>query len=751
MSSSTLTAERSVALGEKGAASDATSVATFRLGGMDCAACAGVIAGAIRAIAGVDRVDVSAASRCATVRWQASRTSAGAIADAVAAAGYAAVPDTAAHARAMRRDESRAALWRLFVAAFCAMQIMMLAAPSYLAAAGELAPDLRQLLAIGSWMLTLPVLAFSARPFLEGARRSIASRRIGMDVPVALGIVVAFVASSGAVFDPGGPFGHEVYFDSVAMFVSFLLAGRWLELRMRHRAEEALENATDQIPRASLRLTEAGGIESVATDSLSPGDRVRVFAGDAFPADGTLIEGTTTTDESIVTGESRPLAKSPGDPLIAGSRNVDFPVVMRVEQVGADTRYEAICSLMRAVRTSKPKLLAQVDRWASPFVWFVLFAAACAGAVWSVVDPARALWVVVSVLIVTCPCALSLAAPSALLAAAGAMGRRGVLLRRIDAIEAMARVDTIYIDKTGTLTECRREQVSAVFAPGTGVDDRPALEALAASLAGWSTHPLSRAIAATYPPSSIAWQHVREVAGRWIEATDETQHRWRLGAPPDDDVPAASSAAARVCLSVDGEQVASFFFDEVLRPDAASAVAALQHEGVEVRILSGDDPERVAAIAALLGVDGVGAQSPDAKLAAVRSAQRDGRVVAMIGDGVNDGPVLAQADVSFAMGDGASLARGEADGVLTFNRFADVMVARTLARKALRIVRQNFAWAATYNAACIPLALTGHMPPWLAGAGMAASSLLVVTNSFRLSRGPRNAHTPPAADVPVPS
>jgi Cu2+-exporting ATPase len=707
---------------------------SLRIAGMHCAACAGTIEAALRAVPGVLDARVSAAAQCATVRWDSRRTRVAALVRGIEAAGYGASPDTAAAARLQRAQEARTMLWRLFVAAFCAMQVMMLATPAYLSAPGELAPDQKQLLDWGGWLLTLPVLCFSAVPFFAGAWRAVRTRRIGMDVPVALGIGVAFVASSGAAFDPGGPFGGEVWFDSLTMFVGFLLGGRWLEMRARHRAEVALEAGATKLPDTVQRVLADGRTESVSATRLVPGDTVRVPVGQAFPADGVLVCGTTQADEALLSGESRPVDKACGASVVAASVNVGAPVEMRVDRVGADTRFEAILALMRAARTQRPALLAGADRWAAPFLWCVLLLAFVAGAAWSVVDPARAAWVVVAVLIVTCPCALSLAAPSAFIAAAGALGRRGVLLRRLDAIEGLARMQRLFIDKTGTLTEGRPHCVE-VRRVGDDGPDTGTLAGIAAALAAWSTHPVAAAIAAAHTPAGMAWRDVHELAGRGLEGIDADGRRWRLGAADWVGAPASAPSAMQAWLACDGRSLASFVCDERLRDDAQAAIAALQADGVSVVLLSGDTPTQVEHIAARAGTAYfAGALTPEAKLAALADAQARGEIVAMLGDGINDAPVLARADVSFAMGEGALVARTQADGVLVSNRLGDLVAARVRAKRTLRVVRQNLVWAAIYNAACVPLALAGWLPPWAAGLGMATSSLAVVLNSLRLAR-----------------
>jgi Cu2+-exporting ATPase len=711
---------------------------SLRIGGMHCAACAPDIEGAVMSVDGVASVRVSAAAQLAVVRWDPSRTTPSQFVDAIGRAGYTAVPDIAAVARAQRQSDLKLALWRLFVAAFCSMQVMMLAAPAYFSAPGDLSPDLARLLQWASWVVTLPVMCFSASVFLQGAWRSLRNRRIGMDVPVALGIAVAFVASTAATFDPHAALGEGVYFDSLTMFVSFLLGGRYLEMQARHRAETLLEHSAVALPRTAWRVGSDGRSTEVGVGCLRRGDVLRVAAGQVFAADGTLVEGNTRVDESMLSGESSPVAKSPGDPLLAGSVNLDAPVDLRVTALGTDTRHERIRALTREAQSHRATgALRRSDRWAGPFLWMVLLLAGAAALVWSVVDPGRAVAVAVSVLIVTCPCALSLAAPSALLSAAGSMARQGLLLRRLEAIEGLARMQRLFVDKTGTLTDPPARAAGMRLPRGLpeGMDE-PALRAAASTLAERSTHPWSRALAAGGGPALPGWHGFMEARGRGMQAVDPEGGVWRLGAAAwaGSADPGLVESGLPVWLGRDGHLLAGFDFGERLRPDAVRSVRALQDDGVQVSLVSGDLPTRVSRIARQAGVpEFEGGLQPEDKLRAVCRAQQRGEVVAMLGDGINDLPVLAQADVSIAMGEGAWAARAEADAVLVSNGLGDLVRARRLAKRAVRIVNQNLAWAAAYNLACVPLALAGWLPPWAAGLGMAASSLGVVLNSMRLS------------------
>ena len=741
-----------------GPAGERWAESSLQLAGLHCAACSGIIERALLRVVGVNSVQVSAAAERATVCWAPELTRPSVLISAVRAAGYDAVPDAAAPAREQRRQAQRQALWRLVVAGFCAMQVMMFATPSYVASAGELSAEMRQLLNWGSWIVTLPVMLFSSAPFFSGAWRALRTRHIGMDVPVALGITITFIASTGATFEPGGVFGSEVYFDSLTMFISFLLGARWLELHARQRAAQTLERALARLPETAWRVGADGAVSVVSVQRLHVGDHVRVPLGQAFPADGQVVQGITQADESLLSGESVPVDKAEGDAVVAGSINIGAPVLVRVQRVGGDTRLESIVSMMRSAMTQRPAAARVADRWAAPFLWAVLLLAAAAAAVWSVLDPSRAVWVAVSVLIVTCPCALSLAAPATLVAAARGLARRGVLLQRLDAIEVLATASHFAFDKTGTLTEggLQWRQTRLTAAGALRWADAAAALQVAAGLAAWSSHPLARALAElahdpqqntplgtpqNTPQNMPYWLNVQEHAGRGLSASDAMGHEWRLGAAHwvDASLSASLSAAelgdARIWLGCDGQAQAAFSVDEALRPGAAEALQALRDDGVQLLLISGDNAARTHALAARVGISSVlPAATPEAKLATVAALQQAGHRVVMVGDGINDAPVLARADASLAMGQGALVSRCHADAVVTLNRLQDIVQARRTAKRAMAIVRQNFIWAGAYNALCIPLALVGWMPPWAAGLGMATSSLVVVLNALRAAR-----------------
>lgn len=711
--------------------------------GMHCAACALTIEDALRKVPGVLSADISAASHRGRIVWSDTTIKPSSWMQAAAHVGYPAVPAGDAFANDRRRVETRQALWRLGVAGLCMMQVMMYAWPAYVAEPGDLAPDMAQLLRWASWVLSLPVLLFSCSPFFKNALRDLRHRRVSMDMPAALGMVITFVVSSMGTFEPNGIFGAEVYFDSFTMFVFFLLTGRWLELRLRDRTAGALEALMNRLPDSVERRGPDGAFERVAVRRLGPGDVVKVLPGEAFPADGLILEGETLADEALLTGESRPLPRGMGERVIAGSHNLSAAVIVQVEQTGDRTRFSQIVALMQSASTSKPQLAQLADRIAKPFLVFVLLAAAGAGAYWWPQDPGHALMVAVAVLIVTCPCALSLATPAAMLASAGTMARSGVLVRRLQVLEALATVDTVVFDKTGTLT--RDAFALGVVTTREGVSTEQAL-AMASALARHSLHPISRALVAAVPDSSVqpdAWrvQDARETAGQGVSAclypcgSSQSFTMARLGSALFCGVAQPALSALHTCLSDDLGWVATFELQEDLRPDAKTTVSALKAQGLQVYLLSGDLPESASRVAGEAGIEHVrGGCTPQDKLDFLHGLQSRGHKVAMVGDGLNDGPVLAGAHASFAFGKAVPLAQAQADLVVLGDRLSTIAQATLQARRTMGLVRQNLWWAAGYNLVCVPLAVFGWLPAWLAGLGMALSSLLVVLNALRLSK-----------------
>ena len=717
--------------------------------GMHCAACAISIEDALRRVPGVKSVQVSAASHRGRVVWSAQQTRPSQWMQASAEAGYKPLPANDAHAHERRRREARRMVWRVAVAGLCMMQVMMYATPAYVAEPGDITPDMLHLLRWASWVLSLPVMLFSCKPFFAAAWEDLRQRRIGMDLPVAIGMLGTFVVSSLGTFEPEGPFGAEVYFDSLTMFVFFLLMGRWMELRMRDRTAGALEAVLNRLPDSVQRRTASGTWDRVSIRRLAVGDVVEVLPGEAFPGDGTVVAGQTQVDEALLTGESMPLNRQVGDAVIAGSHNLSGRIELRVEQVGAATRYAQIVSLMESASLHKPAMAELADRMAKPFLVGVLLASAGAAIGWWPQGPGHAVMVAVAVLVVTCPCALSLATPAAMLAAAGALARSGVLVRRLSALQSLSEVDTVVFDKTGTLTLDSFSVSALQLRPGFSAEQA---WHWAERMAMHSLHPVSRAITAEarqrrldlgregetepLPPGGVMTEHPGQgLDMQWLTPQGE-QCVLRWGSAHFCGAPSGPRERLQVSLADASGWLATFELLETLRPEAAAVVRSLQQQGLVVKVLSGDAEGAVAAVARSLGIEDFRAGcSPQDKLSTLQGLQGQGHRVAMVGDGLNDGPVLAGADVSFALGQALALTQSKADMVLMSGRLDLLEQTLVRSRQTLKVVRQNLVWSMLYNAACVPLALMGWLPAWAAGLGMAFSSLLVVLNALRLSSG----------------
>ena len=720
--------------------------AELLLEGIRCAACAWLIEQTLLRTPGVTGVEVNYTSHRARVRWDGAKTKLSALLSALRRIGYRAWPYEEGRLALIEKGERRSAIWRLFVAGFGMMQVMMYAVPVYLADEGSMSADIEQLMRWASLLLTLPVMVYAAAPFFKGALRDLRLARLGMDVPVAIGIAVAFGASVWATISASG----AVYFDSVTMFVFLLLAGRYLELLARQSAGRTLQHLARLAPETAQRFTSGvtGDTETVARALLAPGDRVLVRPGDTLPADGLLESDRATLSEALLSGESRPIAKAAGAALIGGAVNSGSAFTMRVTRVGADTALAAIMQLMERAAAERPRWVELAQRAAAWFVAVILLLALGAGLAWSQIDPSRALWIAVSVLVVTCPCALSLATPVALTVATGEMARRNLIVTRGHAIEALAAATDLIFDKTGTLTSGEMHLLESLpLAAGTPRGrSMEACLAIAAAMERSSEHPLARALldAAGSRPLPLTGDSVNTpgagIAARVLDRNYRIGRADFVAALHGQPAPIAwlHTTDSVVWLGDETGWLAAFRIGDSLRPDAAPAIAALRQRGYRVHLLSGDDEAVARRTAAILGIsaDLVSAPaSPAQKQAYVQALQSRGARVAMVGDGVNDAPVLAQADVSVAMGGGSDLARIRADAVLLSDSLEDLAAGFAVARRSQAVIRQNLAWALGYNLLVIPIALAGWVTPWIAGIGMSASSLLVVLNALRIRRG----------------
>ena len=711
------------------------------LDGLRCAACSGIIERGLQEQLGIVSARVSMSKSRATVVWSPAKTRPSEILKAIDALGYSATPASQRQNEFIALKKQRTAFWRWMVAGFCMMQVMMYATPSYFIHAGDMTDEARHLLNWASWILSLPVILFSSNAFFSQAWRDLKSRQVSMDLPVALGIAITFIVSSAATFEPNSWWGSTVYFDSLTMFVFFLLSARLIETKLHGKTLGALENLVSRIPESIERQNSDGTFSRVLNRQLKVGDTVRVHLGEAFPADGTLMTGTTSVDESLLTGEATPITKHQHDQVIAGSYNLGNAVHMRIEMLGEATQYGQIVNLINQAAIEKPRLSQIADRIARPFLLFVILSAALAAALLWNVDRGHALMTAAAVLIVTCPCALSLATPTAILASASAFVKRGILISRLQAIESIANIDTVIFDKTGTLTN-DNIQIKEIQCKA-GLTEAEAL-ATAQVLAQHSMHPISRALKSHYLVSDaststiqIAVTNVSEEVGAGISATltNANNSLVKLGSARFCGLEINNTTAQQVYLADEHGWLATFTLQESLKANAALTIQQLQHLNLTTELLSGDQLQTVANTAGAIGITQFQAAcSPQDKLSRLHALKELGKKVLMVGDGLNDGPILASAHVSIAMGKGVPLSQAHADYILLNGDISQIPQLIRHAKKTMQVIKQNIAWAIVYNLVCIPLAFVGVLSPWLAGLGMAVSSIIVVLNALRLTQ-----------------
>jgi Cu2+-exporting ATPase len=720
--------------------------------GMHCAACAWLIENSLRQLDGVTDIQVNPSSARALLRYDPRRVTLSRVLERIHALGY--IPKPLAFTAGDGDDsaERRQALRRLGVAGFGMMQVMTFAVSLYAGAMQGMAPDLAQLLRFVSLLVATPVVLYAAQPFFATAWRSLRAGAPAMDVPVALSIGAAYLWSVGATLLGRG----ALYFDSAVMFTFFLLLGRFAEMSLRHRSGQYQDALARLLPDSAARVA-AAEVMRVTPEELEAGDRVRVMPGERIPADGEILNGSSDVDEALLTGESVPQLRVCGDQLIAGTLNLTGVLEMRVTRVGQDSTLACVSRLLERAGASKPRIADLADRVAGWFVVAVLLLAAFVGLYWLQVDPSRAFPTVLAVLVVTCPCALSLATPAALAAATMRLARCGLLVTRARALERLASADRIVFDKTGTLTrgQPRIERVQIL----SNRLSRERVLAIAAALERHSAHPIAHAFAAVV--GACALGPVRSDSGRGLEAAADGV-LYRIGRPDyvlelvasgqPYPMTAGDEAHTTIMLGDPLGPLAAFELIDALRDDALQTLSRLRELGLEPLIASGDRQAVVAAVGRRL--DGVGAQGGMCaadKLALVQALQAAGHPVAMVGDGVNDAPVLAAADVSVAIGGGTDLAKVSADLVLLGEGLAPLVHGVETARLTRAVIRENLTWAVLYNATAVPLAALGWLQPWMAAIGMSASSLLVVLNAMRLLKAGRRGASPAPATPAMPA
>lgn len=727
-------------------ASDATAEtgeAIFSIEGIRCAACVWLIERRLAKLVGVRSVEMNVATSQLNVCWDRKLCKPSDIIKALRAIGYAAYPyDSAKHGEQLERARKKL-FRRLFIAGLSMMQVMMYAVPIYIAESGTMDASMHQLMRWAGLLLTLPAMFYSAQPFYVGSWFSLKNRMLGMDVPVALGISAAFIGSVVATIRGQG----DVYFDSITMFIFLLLCSRYLELGARRKAASALDSLHHAMPASALRMKDypaCRDTELIAAAELQTDDVILVRSGDAVAADGIVLEGHSSIDQSLLTGESRAQTVIKGNSVPSGAVNQSHPLILRVVRQPGNSTMSVLMRLVEKSALGKP----QIAQWADTVAgWFVVCLLAFAIAVfgyWHWMYPDHAWQIAVAVLVVSCPCALSLATPTVLAAATNRLLHRGVLVVKPHVLETLHRATHIVFDKTGTLTAGKPclQRILAV----DGMSSSQCL-AIAGALSAGSSHPLSIAIREAAQISGAATYEAHELlqfAGMGLEG-DINGSCYRLGnalfvfgraSSPEDD-PHYSDVSS-VYLGHRGKCLARFDLTDSLRPEAKEVVEYFRVRGKRVILLSGDHARIAKRVAHQLGIhEAVGDCLPDQKLNYLQTLQRDGAVVAMVGDGINDAAVLSAADVSVAMGGGASVAQLHADSVLLSGQLSALMLLSDTATKTITVIRENLAWAALYNLIAIPAAAMGLLNPWMSGIGMSLSSAIVVLNALRLQRIPR--------------
>ena len=698
----------------------------LQISGITCAACVWLIEQRIKQLPDVSQVALNLSTHRLHVTIDSPRTQVSDVFEALASLGYRAKPwqrsEKNDHLEQMQKDF----MLRLGIAGIGLMQIMMNTTATYI---GDIAWEYAQLLRWASLIFTLPVVLYAALPFYRAAIRDLKTRHFGMDVPVSLALILAFIPSAWATVTQTG----ETYFESVAMFTFFLLLGRFLEFRALLHLDRSSHGLDDLLPPFAQRWEDNNWV-SVSSADLKAGDRIRILPGEKIPADGIISSGESQINAATFTGEFAPVPVVVGDSVQAGTLNTDGSLELSVSKNGQQSSMSHMLGLLEQAATYKPKIARLADKGASYFVIFVLVLSAATGLIWLSIDATRAFWVALSVLVITCPCALSLATPVSLTASISALRQSGVLPTQGEAFLQLNRVDTVIFDKTGTLTDGKYSLIHHVS------DTPDSTYQIAAALESFSEHPIARAFG--QPEQGVSATQVAVHANAGIEGWILGQ-RYRIGTAtfcldsPVDPPHSNTDDVQWIVLSLADRQeiVAWFAVQDCLRPDAQQTVDALKAKGLWVQLLTGDPSRQGQLMAKELGISDVKiGQSASQKMATIKALQNDGHCVAMIGDGVNDAPALSCADVAIALSQGAELTQNSADIILLSPLLRPLVAMMDHSKATHRVITQNLAWGLMYNAIALPFAVAGYVSPLLAALGMSFSSLLVVLNALRLNR-----------------
>lgn len=699
--------------------------------GMSCAACAWLIEKQLSQKSGIAQIQVNATTQRATVVWQNDNIKLSEILTAINQIGYQALPFKANLAEQRNKQQAKAFIRRLGVSGILTMQVMMIAFGLYFGAFSDLEEHNLAYLRGTSFVLTLPIVTFGAFPFYSGAISALRARRLSMDVPVSIAIILAFCASTWATFTRSG----EVYFESLAMFTFLLLIGKYLEFRARAKAAEVSANLLKLMPLTATKLVTVDQQEQeqvISAKQLTLNDIVIVKPGETIPGDGIILSGASSVNESMLTGEHSPVQKAKGATVFAGTVNSDGNLTVEIVKTNSDSFLTNLIRLSESAQAHKPAIAKLSDRIAQYFVALILLTAIATSIYWSIHSPQEAFWITLSVLVATCPCALSLATPTALTCGTIRLNKDGIMIKNAHVLETMPKVNCFAFDKTGTLTNGKFAITDVILL--NKQYDKESVLAIAAALEAHSEHPLAKAFS-QYRNHGINVNNVEVVPGCGVKGVKDG-HKISIGKvswiqefTKIDDC----HYKAQCLLTVDNILIATFYMQDTLRVNTKAVINNMRLAKIETVLISGDNKAGVRSFNQQISLDKTfDTCSAKDKVQILADRQKSGKTVAMVGDGVNDSPVFAQAHVSIAMGSGTEIAKSGADVILLNNHLSSLLRLKQIAIKTSNIVKQNFAWAFAYNAIILPLAVCGFITPYMAVLGMSASSIIVVTNSLRL-------------------
>ncbi len=715
--------------------------------GISCAACAWLIEQQLSKINGLININVNATTQRATVRWQPDKIKLSAILDTIEHLGYQAAPFKASDIEEKQQKQNKTFIKRLGIAGILMMQIMMIAVGLYFGAFSGMSHSNLIYLRWTSFFLCLPIVFYSALPFYKGAYNALKIKHLSMDVPVSIAIILAFLASSWATFTSQG----EVYFESVAMFTFLLLVGKYLEFRARSRAAEVSANLLKLMPMTATQLID-GKEQLIAAKKLQPLDIILIKPGETIPADGVIITGDSQINEAMLSGEQRPINKTIGDKVFCGTVNSDGNLTVEVKQVSSHTFLSQLIRLSEHAQAHKPKLAKLSDTVAQYFVALILLTATATAIYWYFHSPEQAFWIALSVLVATCPCALSLATPTALTCATTCLNRHGIMIKSAHVMETLPKVNCFAFDKTGTLTTGKFHLEKITMINNSIISDQAKILAIAACLETHSEHPIAK-VFTPYRDFSIQADQIQVKAGYGIKGVIQQNNSpisYKIGKPSwllssnetlnhfandnSEKIKQYENAQCVLIANKNGktELIAAFYFTDHLRDDAHILINKLQGEHISTIMLSGDNNNSCKTVASELSLNNYyAALSAQDKLTLIKQRQQN-YIVAMVGDGINDSPVFGAAHIAIAMGSGSDIAKSGADVILLNNQLKSINLLMHIAKKTKKIIMQNYLWAFGYNALMLPLAASGYITPYMAVIGMSASSLLVITNSLRL-------------------